>query len=214
MDTSIPFEPPLTAVENIVEGEWGVILSHDENSYIDRGILPALAKQLKKKRISSILFNSPYRMEMKKLADEITKLDQSFLAVWNYITEKYPNKRWCVGGHGIAAETAIRISGLIFDDTGIPPVLGLSYPMYPPNRPELVDTMTLGALMGEALFCQGTKSKRGTFDRLRNQIQMMATHAHISRIGGANHQLEVESKSLDTVAYWISKDFEKFLKDL
>lgn len=210
----VQFQPKLKVIETIVEGNWGIIFSHGERSFIEEGLFPILSKKLKQREISSVLFNFPFRMEEKKRPDDIGTIDQAFLTVWNYVISKFPNKRWCVGGHDIGALAAIRVSGLIFDDKGIPPIIGLSYPMYPPNRPEFVDTSTLSAIMGDALFCQGEKSARGSFNRLQNQIRMMAGHVHVQSIKGANHQLEVPEKSMDTVAYWISKDIEKFFKNL
>ncbi len=211
---TIPYNPDLIAIENIISGDNGIIIGHGERSRIEEGILNSLSKKLYSRKISTVLFNFPFRMLNKKKVDNIETLDQAFLKVWNYVKEKFPDKRWSVSGHGIGVESAIRMSGLIFSDEGIPPVIGLSYPMYPLNRPELVNTNTLGALMGDALFCQGDQSKRGTYDRLRNQIQMMAGHAHVKKIKGANHNLEVLGKPIETVAHWISNDIEKFLKNV
>ncbi|MHA2171852.1 MAG: alpha/beta family hydrolase [Candidatus Kariarchaeaceae archaeon] len=211
---TIPFDPQLSGIENIAKGKHGIIFAHGERSSIESGILPTLSKKLYAKNISSILFNFPFRMKGVSQVDSIEVLDQAFLAVWHEITRKHPEIIWSVGGHDIGADTAIRISSLTFNESRIPSIVGLSYPMYPPNRPELVNTISLGAIMGDALFCQGDKSNRGTYDRLRNQVKMMAQHAQVKKIGGANHQLEVLGKPIDIVANWIARDIENFLKDL
>lgn len=214
MKIEIPFDPQLNGDVLEAKGEWGIILAHGEQSKIDDGILNALAKKLMKKDISTLRFNFPFRVNASKKIDNIGILDQAFVTTWNYAIKNYPNIRWAVGGHGIGGLTAVRAAGIMYDDSGIPPVVCLNYPMYPYNRPELVDTMALGALLGDGIFCQGDLSKRGTYDRLRNQIQMMARHAKIVKIKGANHLFEVKGKEISTVAYWIANDIARYLREL
>ncbi|OLS23645.1 MAG: hypothetical protein HeimC2_25490 [Candidatus Heimdallarchaeota archaeon LC_2] len=195
-------------------GEWGVILAPAEKLKMNEGILPHLSKKLREKDISSLRFNFPFQMKKQNKADSPQILDLAYLEVWNYAISKFPDKKWCVGGIGIGGLTALRVASISYADFGIPPTICISYPMYPPNRPELVDTSALTALMGDGLFCQGSKSNRGTDDRLKNQTTMMARHAKVSRIGGANHLMEVEGKPANTVAFWIATDIGKFLRDL
>ncbi len=92
-------------------------------------------------------------------------------------------------------------------------VIALNYPLYPPNRPENVDAASLGAIMGDALFVQASDSNQGTYDRMRNQLMMMVPHADIAKIRGANQDFVVKEKSFDRVAFWISNDIERFIKN-
>jgi predicted alpha/beta-hydrolase family hydrolase len=210
----IPFETEIDAEYIEARGDWGVILAHADKIGMNEGIMPYLSTKLRGKDISSVRFNFPFKILKETRIDSNQTLDQAFVAVWNYVTSQYPEKKWCVGGMGIGGLTALRVASICYADFGIPPVICISYPMYPFNRPELVDTGALGALMGDGLFCQGSNSKRGTFDRLKNQANMMARHARISLIRGANHYMEVDGKEQQTVAYWIASDIARFLKEL
>lgn len=214
MKITIPFETELEGEHVEARGEWGIILAPAVKLKMDEGILPDLSMKFREKDISSIRFNFPFQMKQQNKVDAPQILDQSFLEVWNYANSKFPDKKWCVGGIGIGGLTALRVASISYADFGIPPVICISYPMYPPNRPELVETSALSALMGDGLFLQGSKSIRGTDDRLKNQTTMMARHAKVVRIGGADHLMQVEGKPASTVAYWIATDVNKFLRDL
>ncbi|MFV2016498.1 MAG: alpha/beta family hydrolase [Candidatus Heimdallarchaeota archaeon] len=210
----IPFETELDGDYTEARGDWGVILAPADKLTMDEGILPQLSKKLRSKDISTVRFNFPFQMNKTNRIDTKQILDEAYQAVWKFVSVKYPDKKWCVGGLGIGGLTALRVSTISYADFGIPPVICLSYPMYPANKPELVDTSALSALMGDGLFCQGNKSNRGTYDRLKNQANMMARHARISLIRGANHYMEVDKKEPHTVAYWIAADIGRFLNEL
>ncbi|MCH8906575.1 MAG: hypothetical protein IH840_05755 [Candidatus Heimdallarchaeota archaeon] len=213
MEKFIPFEPPLSYSLLRSDGVWGVVFAHGEQSRIDKGIIKELSKKLGKRGISTLLFNFPFRMNNQKRIDNLIVRDEAFAAAYNYAQTQMPDVKWAMGGHGIGGVTAIRASGIVMPDFGVPPILCVSYPMYPPNKPELVETSSLVAVMGEALFTQGDKSNRGTFSRLKNQIQMMAPHAKLQLIKGGNHFMEVEGRSISTIAHWIANDTEKLLKE-
>lgn len=209
----IPYDPNLNSIIGIGSHKYGLVIAHGERSFIDEGIINSLAKKLAEKQISSLRFNFPFRENQTK-ADSDEILDKAYIHVWNWVNEKYPNIKWVLAGHDIGAVSAIRISILASEIGEIPAIICLGYPMYPVNRPELVDTRSFGAIMGDALFIQGDKDTRGSYDRLANQIQMMATHCITNKIKGANHDFQVEGKNFDRVAFWISNDIENFLKNI
>lgn len=210
---TIPYSPDLDGISRIHDGKWGIVFAHGEYTKIEEGILASLSKKLAEKNISTIRFNFPFRMLKIKNKDP-TILDQAFIHVYNWIVEQYPDIRWALGGHEIAAESAVRIASILDDGTNVPTIVGLSYPLFPLNRPELADPRPLAAILGEALFCQGSSSKRGDYQRMENSIQMMANHVEVMMIKGANHNLEIPGKEQDTIAFWIANDIERFLLHL
>lgn len=214
MKINIPFETELEGDYTEARGEWGIILGPADKITMNEGILPHLSKKLRAKDISSVRFNFPFQMKGENQMDSNQVLDEAYVSVWNYVSAQYPETKWCVGGLGVGGLTALRVSSITYADFGIPPVICMSYPMYPPHKPEYVDTSALSALLGDGVFCQGDKSNRGTFDRLKNQANMMSRHAKINLIRGANHYMEVDKKDPSTVAYWIAADIGRFLKDL
>lgn len=211
----IPFTPSLSGRVIEESGKWGVIIAHGVKSTIEEGLIPSLMKKLAEKNISSLSFNFPFRESGSNSIDDIQKLDQAYEAAWNFAITEYSSKKWVLCGHDIGAEVAIRTSGLVMTDDGqIPPVISISYPLYPPNRPEQVQMGSIGAVMGEVLFIQPDKSNQGSFDRLRNQLQMMVPHADMSKIRNANHEMVVEGKTPSRVAFWITNDIQRFLNNL
>ncbi len=212
--TNIEFNPPLPAEIAIHNGKWGLILAHGERTHHDRGIILSLSKKLSEKKISSVRFAFPFRVNGSKPGKDTSSLDEAFKAVYDHISATYPEITWVLCGHGIAAASALRVAPIASDFGEVPPIVCLNYPLYPPNKPDRVDMRALGAIMGEAFFLQGTDSNRGDPTRVRNSIRMMAEHVHVGSIRGANYQLQVKDKTDDRVAYWISNDIDKFLNDL
>ncbi|MEC8704940.1 MAG: alpha/beta family hydrolase [Asgard group archaeon] len=211
----IKFNPELDAILNIKDGKFGLILAHGMRDDFDKGILPFISKKLSEKKISSVRFRFPFKINNSKVVDEIGTLDESYLTVWRYVKEKFDNITWLVGGIDIGSKTAIRSTGLMMMDTDtIPAIVSLNYPLYPPNRPELVEASTLGAVMGDALFIQASNSNQGSFDRLKNSINMMIPHADIKKINHADHEFNIENKTHDRVAFWISNDIERYIRSV
>lgn len=210
---TLEYSPELPLEIDMVDGDWAIIIGHGERTYAEKGILLALSKKLNKKNYSTIRFSFPFRVKGER-AKSTSSLDEAFTAVFRYATSNYPEKRWVLCGHGIAAASALRIAPVASEYGELPPIIALNYPLYPPNRPDKVDMRALGAIIGEALFLQGTESNRGDTTRIRNSVRMMAEHVHIGSIGGANYKFEVKDKSEDTVAYWMANDIEKFLNDI
>ncbi|MDH5403076.1 MAG: hypothetical protein OEY49_11340 [Candidatus Heimdallarchaeota archaeon] len=214
METVIPYKPDITTITNIVEGKWGVIFAHGEKSRIEEGFFPILANKLNQKNISVIRFTFPFTKDKSIKVDDIQSLDQAFLKVWEWTSKNFPDKKWCVGGHDIGGETSIRISSITGDFEELPPVICINYPMYPHNKPELFRQGSIGALMGDGLFCQSENSSKGTYDRLKNQLAMMANHAIITKIVQSDHEFNKMKHPINKVMYWIAKDIEKFLTNI
>ena len=196
---TIPYSPELNSLTRIQDGKWGIVFGHGEFSNIEDGILASVSKKLAEKNISTVRFNFPFRMLNIKNKDS-SAIDQAFIHVYNWIVSQYPNIRWAMGGHGIAAASSVRVASILDDGANVPAIVGLSYPLYPLNRPELADPRSLAAILGEAIFCQGTSSKRGDYQRMENSIQMMANHVLVKKIKGANHNLEVPGKKEGTAS--------------
>ncbi|MCY3414276.1 MAG: hypothetical protein INQ03_21705 [Candidatus Heimdallarchaeota archaeon] len=211
---TIDHSTPLPALFLKKTGKYGVIIAHGEWSKMDSGFLAMLATKLAEKEISSIRFSFPFRVLGKKYDKDQHSLDEAFITVYRQMIRTYPDIQWVILGHGIGAASCVRIAPIVDEFGDLPPIICLNYPLYPPNRPEKVDMRALGAIMGEALFCQGTESNRGDATRMRNAVRMMAEHVHVTSIKGANYELEVKGKDENKVAYWVSNDIQKFIEEV
>ncbi len=211
---SIDFDPAIPTLEIHKSSRIGIIIAHGERTNFDEGIIASLAKKLAEKNITSVRFPFPFKIKGERYNKDTQPLDESFVAVFRSLSSQYPDTEWLLCGHDIGAESAVRIAPMASEDGELPHIICLNYPLYPPNRPERVNMSPLAAIIGEALVCQGTESNRGEYKRMRNSLQMMAAHVQIRPIKGANHLLEVEGKTSDRVAFWISNDIERFIADL
>ncbi len=205
----IPFNPDINAIIDEVPGKFGIILAHNLMGSMEDPILVELTKKLIKNGITVFRFNFPKNTRN----TPISELEPVFMHVWNWVNTNY-NKYWILAGHGTAAKIAVRIAPILDIDGEIPAIIGLNYPLYPPNKPEMADVRELGALLGDALFCQGTRSNRGDYMRMQNSIKMMANHAIVKSIKDADFDFKINGRFSSKVSAWISSDIVEFLKEI
>ncbi len=210
----IPFSPPLEGTIYPASGELGLIFTHGERSDIDAPIFNELAKDLSKRGVTVLLFRMPFKSKKKRIPDPPTIQEEAFMAVWDWVHTQsdLKSKKWSFGGHDIGAKAAIRTAMIVgMSHSHIPPVVSISFPLYPPNRPEKLSTDELNAVMGAVLFCQGDRSNQGTYDRLVNQLATIANFSETKLIKGADHDMNVEGRPPHIVAKWLSNDIVSFL---
>ncbi len=207
---TIPFSEPLEAKVYEGDGSRAFLFTHGERTDIEDEVFKYMAKDLQKKGVTVVAFRFPFRVRGKRIPDDHRILDDAFLAAWNWVKEQpqLSEKKWAIGGHGIGASTAMRVSGLFGE---IPPVVAISYPMFPANKPEYLDVSELYAVMGPIFFITGDSGNRGTHERLLTQINMMATFAETKQIKGADHNMNVKGRPAGKIAAWMANDINKFL---
>jgi uncharacterized protein len=212
----IPYSVPLDYNIYTSNGKWAVLFTHGERTDITDELFKSMGKELVKKGITFINFRLPFKMLGKKHPDALNELDEAFITVFNHITTdpRLEGKRIAIAGHGVGGATALRISGLVSVLGEIPPIIVLSYPMYPPNRPEAMNVSELGAILSNVLFITGDKGNRGTHDRLISQLAMAASFAETKLIKGGNHDLEVPDRKPYLVGRWIANDISVFLSTI
>jgi len=191
-------------------GSRALLFTHGEKTDIEDKLFHFIAKDLQKNGVTVAYFRFPFRVRKKRISDPNHILDEAFQAAWRWIQSdsELAKKHWAIGGHGIGASTAMRASGLLGE---IPPIVAISYPMFPANRPEYLEVSELYAIMGPIFFITGDSGNRGTHERLLTQINMMATFAEAKQIRGADHNMEVKGRSPGKIASWMANDINKFL---
>lgn len=212
----IPYSPPLDYNFYASTGDWVLVFTHGERTDVSDEIFKSMRKELVKSGISVFTFRLPFRMQNKKHPDATNVLDDSYITAFNHALSlpEASGKRFVLSGHSVGAATALRVSGLVTATGEIPPVVALSYPMFPPNRPEKMNVTELGAIMGPVLFCTGDKGNRGTHDRLMSQLAMVANFAETNLIKGGNHDLKVDGKPDYLIGRWLANDISVFLSRL
>ena len=207
----IPFSPPLDTQLSIVPGKWAVILTHGERTDITNKLFSSLKQALNKYGISTLYFRFPFKMKQQKQQDNAKVLENSFLAAWEYAKIQLSEKNLVLAGHDIGASIAIRTSIAVSIEGEVPPVLALSYPMFPPNQPEKMDITDFYGILGSILFITGDRGNQGTHERILSQILMVANFAETAIIRNANHQFEIKGISPSIVSRWIASSIYKFL---
>ncbi|RMG26963.1 MAG: hypothetical protein D6732_20800 [Methanobacteriota archaeon] len=212
-EVQIEKDPQINGRLYLADGRLGLILTHGERTDIDEPIFHNIAKDLQKKKVTTLLFRMPFKVKKKRIPDKPSVQEEVFLKVWQWVhsQSELADKKWAIGGHDIGAKAAIRSASMIAMQEEIPPVVALSFPLYPPNRPEKLQMDELQAIIGPVLFCQGDKGNQGTYDRLANQLAMMASFAELKLIKGADHNFNVQGREPHIVSKWISNDIANFL---
>ena len=207
----VNFSKPLELDLSEVKGEWVLIFAHGEKSDIEDPLYKYISSHLNNVSVSSAFFRFPFRVKKDKYQDSDSVLENAFLTIIREIKGRFPKKKIAIAGHSLGAKIAIRASVLFASEGDILPVIALSYPMYPPHRPERLDVSDMMAIFGPILFITGDTGNRNSHDRILSQTSLYANFAEAKKIPGADHEFRVKGRKESKVAIWIANDINKFL---
>jgi uncharacterized protein len=91
------------------------------------------------------------------------------------------------GGHSYGGRQATMLAAE--DPSCCDALLLLSYPLHPPNKPNLLRTAHFATLRTPALFVQGTADPFGSIDEMRAAVQLIPSRAELVFIERAGHDL-------------------------
>ena len=112
-----------------------------------------------------------------------------------------------LGGHSYGGRQA---SMLAAAEPGLAEgLLLLSYPLHPPQRPDVMRTAHLPELRTPALFVHGTRDEFGSIEEIDAARQLIPARTERMEIAGAGHEL-LTGKSRAALAGQVAKTFLMF----
>lgn len=114
------------------------------------------------------------------------------------------------GGHSYGGRQATMLAAA--DETLVPALLILSYPLHPPRRPEQLRTAHLKNLRVPALFVHGSRDPFGSIQEMRAALELIPGRTRLVEFEGAGHDLSAKREpALAAAAERIAQEFIDFV---
>lgn len=187
-----------------------LVLTHGAGSNCNAPLLVALANTFCKAGWIVLRCDLPFRQKRPHgpPARGAGEQDQAGLrAAINALRRETPG-RICLGGHSYGGRQA---SMLAASEPGLAgALLLLSYPLHPPNRPDVMRTAHLPNLHTPTLFVHGENDGFGTIEEMEAARQLIPARAELLSIPGAGHEL-LTVKNRRTLAGQVARTFLAFV---
>lgn len=193
-----------------------VVIGHGAGGGLDGVDLVALAALLPAEGITVARFEQPWKVAGKKVATRPPTLDAAWLAaVPALISDQgLAGVPLVVGGHSAGARVACRCAG----ELAATAVLGLSFPLHPPGKPESTRLDELLTPEVPVLVLQGDRDPFGSAAEIREAVSASPRGAAVSvvEVTGAGHPLGVAARIRIAADHraWIAGQVLTFLTTL
>ena len=175
-----------------------LLLGHGAGGGLDGIDLVALATHLPAHGITVARFDQPWHVAGRKIAGRPDTLDQAWLAGVEHLIDDaglgLARVPVVVAGHSAGARVACRTAGQV----GASAVVGLSFPLHPPGKP---DKSRLDELLNPqvpVLVVQGDRDPFGSADEvvaaLAASPKGQPAHIQVAAVVGAAHALAVPAR--------------------
>ncbi|QYJ05677.1 hypothetical protein KUV85_08355 [Nocardioides panacisoli] len=162
-----------------------LLLSHGAGGGIDARDLLALERRLPGQGITVMRFEQPWRRAGRKVATPPATLDEAFRAAADSIRVRTP---LVVGGRSAGARSAARCAR----DLAAVGCLALSFPLYPPGRPEKSRLDELADVGVPTLVVQGERDPMGRPEEFPSPLP---GQVDLSVVPAADHGLGVPKRA-------------------
>lgn len=175
-----------------------LLLGHGAGGGLDGIDLVALATLLPAHGITVARFDQPWHVAGRRIAGRPDTLDQAWLAGVQQLTDD-PNLGLTglprvVAGHSAGARVACRTAGQVDASA----VVGLSFPLHPPGKPDKSRLDELLSPQVPVLVVQGERDPFGSADEVRTALAASpaerAAGIQVVGVAGAAHALGVPAK--------------------
>ena len=173
----------------IGEGADGLVLTHGAGANCQSPLLRALGDAFSAAGVTVLRCDLPFRQArpkgppMRASGDK----DQQGLRAAADALRQHVGGRIFLGGHSYGGRQASMLVA------GSPEVaealLLLSYPLHPPDRPDVMRTGHFPSLRKPALFVSGERDGFGTPEELDAALRMVPARTELMIVAGAGHEL-------------------------
>jgi predicted alpha/beta-hydrolase family hydrolase len=134
-------------------------------------------------------------------------LDQAGLRAAVKAMREQTDGRIFIGGHSYGGRQASMLAAVQADVADA--LLLLSYPLHPPERPDVMRTAHLPDLHTPALFVHGTRDGFGSIAEMEEAIRLIPARTQLLAVPDGGHEL-ITPRNRRQVAELIVKTFLKF----
>src|SRR3954454_14466110 len=188
----------------------GLVLTHGAGSNCRSPLLVALAEEFCAAGWLVLRCDLPFRQVRPHGPPSrgSAERDQAALRASVAVMRRHTARHVYLGGHSYGGRQA---SMLARADPGVAnALLLLSYPLHPPQRPDVMRTAHLPDLHTPSVFVHGTADGFGSIEEMKAALQQIPARTRLLPISGAGHEL-ITGKNRAELPQLIVKTFARFV---
>jgi predicted alpha/beta-hydrolase family hydrolase len=173
-----------------VSSNQGLVLTHGAGANCQTPLLVAVAEAFESAGFTVLRCDLPFRQRRSSGPPHPSQAGEDREGLRAAVAALRRIVSGCIvlGGHSYGGRQA---SILASEDHSVSdPLLLLSYPLHPPNKPDQLRTAHFPQLQTPALFVQGTQDPFGTTAELETALRLIPNATQLSIVEGAGHDLK------------------------
>ena len=193
-----------------VAADGALVLTHGAGSNCQSPLLVALAEAFCNHGWTVLRCDLPFRQARAKGPPPrgSAERDQAGLRAAVEVVRRECRGRIYLGGHSYGGRQASMLAAADLDVADA--LLLLSYPLHPPERPEVMRTDHWPGLRTPALFVHGTQDGFGSIAEMEAAIRLIPGRTRMVPIANAGHEL-MSTRNRKELAERIAGDFREFV---
>jgi len=168
----------------------GLVLAHGAGGSCNAPVLVATAEAFCGAGLAVLRIDLPFRQRRPRgppsphaAAEDRDGLRRAVTAL-----REIASGRICLGGHSYGGRQATMLAAE--EPALAAALLLLSYPLHPPNKPDVLRTKHFPQLRVGCVFVHGTNDPFGTIDEMREAIALITAPTTLIAVAGAGHDLK------------------------
>lgn len=191
-------------------GQDWLVLTHGAGSNCSAPLLVALAASFCDSGWTVLRCDLPFRQMRPHGPPQrgSAERDQQGLSAAIASVRRQTSGRVYLGGHSYGGRQSTMLAA---DHPGLVHcLLLLSYPLHPPQRPEVLRTAHFPRLETPAVFVHGTRDGFGSIDELGAALKLIPARTELLPVTGAGHEL-LSKKNREELPAIVVKTFQSFI---
>ena len=188
----------------------GLVLTHGAGSNCQSPLLVVLAEAFCAAGWMVLRCDLPFRQARPKGPPPrgAAETDQAGLRAAEYAMRRETNAPIYLGGHSYGGRQASMLAAAESDLADA--LVLLSYPLHPPERPDVMRTAHWPDLRTPALFVHGMRDSFGSIAEMKKAMRLIPGRTELLTIPNAGHEL-IAAGNRRQIADLMTKAFQKFV---
>ena len=186
--------PVIVAAPEPWDGQLAFVLAHGTGQNMDSPFMSFFHSGIAQLGFLSVKFNFAYMQEGRRAPDSQKKLQATYAAVVERVTDEFDPSVMVAGGKSMGGRVA---SYLARDFSSIGGLLFLGYPLHPPGQPQKLRDAHLYSLPQPMLFISGTRDTLAQSALLQDVVGKIGSRATLHSVDGGDHSLRVRKAEPD-----------------
>lgn len=172
----------------------GLVLTHGAGSDSNAPLLVILSENFCERGYTVLRCDLPFRQDRRPGPPFPGNAERDRAGLRNAVAAMRDRVKGSIylGGHSYGGRQSTILCA--DDETLVPGLLLLSYPLHPPRKPEQLRIQHLPNLRTPSLFVHGTRDPFGTSEEMKNALSLIPAKNELLEVQGAGHDLGIKGK--------------------